>query len=249
MTTIIDRPNPAREQFLAIMRERQGKPALKMTTTEATETTRETVKAWRSSIKTLNDSRREIAKPIHPKEPRHITVRPCKAATQKAAEYLQGLKDGGAERPVSRGVEMQFGISEFTAKRLIREIFGKCEFRGWSKGKQHAGTEARYARISAKIAAMAKRPTQHSVSREFGIGTRAAAILIKECWGEFYPDTTMARMMQRSKRDERRANARAFVDGLAERPTVDVVVKQFHINKYAASDIVTAKFGPRAVAK
>ena len=242
MTTTTDRPtNSAREQFLAIMRERQGKPQPKHTV--STDEARETVKAWRNSIKTLNDSRREIAKPLQPAQPRHITVRPCKAATMKAAEYLQNLKDGGAERPVSRGIEIQFGISEFTAKRLIREIFGKCKFRGWSKGRRHQGTEARYAAIRAKIAAMDKRPAQQDVSRQFNIGTRAAAVLIKECWGEFYPDTTMARLMQRRNRDERRANAQAFVDGLSARPTVDTVVKQFHINKYAASEIITAKFG------
>lgn len=236
MTTIIDRPNnTAREQFLAIMRERQGKPQLKQTI--STDEARETVQAWRNSIKALSNSRRDIAKPLQPARQRHITVRPCKVATMKAAEYLQNLKDGGAERPVSRGIEIQFGISEFTAKRLIREIFGKCRFRGWSKGKPHAGTEQRYDKVRAQLAAMKTRPTQQGVSKQFGIGTRAAAFLIKEQFGEFYPEAILGNATQR------RANATAFVDGLKNRPVVYHVAKQFHIDKYAAREIIIAKFG------
>jgi len=244
MTTITNKPtNTAREQFLAIMRERQGKPQPKPTTTEATETARETVKVWRESIKKLNDSRREIAKPIHPKESRHITPRPCKAATQPAAEYLHSLKDAGDGRPVSRNIEMKFGISDFTSKRLIREIFGKCEFRGWSKGRPHAETIGRYAYIRAQLDKMTERPTQFEVSKRFNIGTRAAAILIKEKFGEFYHDPALARFAQRCKHDERVASAAAFVATLDSRPTVVSVAKEFHLNKYAARDVIEAKFG------
>ena len=253
MTTIIDRPNnTAREQFLAIMRERQGKPQPKQTTANPDE-----VKAWREAIHKQKTQQAQSA-------PRQV----ASPKAQQAKAYINTVPD----RPSARDVAQKFGLTITYASHLIKKRFGRVD--------RVSKNTIRYAPIAAHLATLTERPTVKGIAKQFGIAKPAARMLICERFGEDHDDirhaaylerennarARLAAMVERPTVNEivnqfgvstgkacrlinerfgeyKRLDVRRALAKLPSRPTVDWVIAQFKIDRYHADRCLREVFG------
>lgn len=221
MTTIIDRPNPARERFIEIMRERQGKPQPKQTTTANPDE----VKAWREAIHKQKTQQAQSA-------PRMV----ASPKAQQAKAYINTVPD----RPSARDVAQMFGLTITYASNLIKKRFGRVD--------RESKNARRYAPIAAYLATLTERPTVKGIAKQFGIAKPAARMLICERFGEDHGDIRHAALRNQSDIHkaaymERENNARARLAAMTERPTVNEIVNQFGVSTGKACRLINERFG------
>lgn len=173
MTTLPERPNPAREQFLAIMRERQGlqKPS--------TKAARETVQAWRNSILALNESKRNIAAPLKSPKVKRVATR-NRPVQAKRGSGVQGNEarafiKAQTTRPMPQKVARMFGLSAGYAYSLIKQQFGAAS---WAEKM-----EAKLGPVREYLAKLDERPCVRAICRQFHIEKRFARQVICDQFG------------------------------------------------------------------